>query len=66
MWEKQFLTSLARHCNITQAAKDAGKTPYKAQSVEVDCPLCGWMVAASDTEALQDELADHYDERHTG
>ena len=33
---------------------------------EVDCTLCGWMVAASDAEALQDELADHYDERHTG
>ena len=38
-WEKQFLASVARHCNITQAAKDAGiarRTAYGRRDASPD------------------------------
>ena len=38
-WEKQFLASLARHCNITQAAKEAGiarRTAYGRRDASPD------------------------------
>ena len=38
-WEKRFLTSLARYCNITQAAKDAGvgrRTVYDRRDASPD------------------------------